>query len=232
MKRKAKGKKGKPKNNVPLTEINRYDEDKSSKPIGGLQSVKYMLKRYITSLQDLDRLKSQIESKTLTLDGQEVNVTKLGKKKILKKIAMISQNVERDLGATSDMEQVLLRKLRVPISKLIVKYGDPEGVVQTRGVKSKKVKDEQLLDEVDMEDEEESEDIGGEISMDTEVVETDHLEEKVEIVSETKRSGKKGKQNMNKKGRQPGKNVGMKKAGDKSGSKKKMKNKKRSGNKI
>lgn len=105
-----------------------------------LQDMKKVLRKSLKGLQDVEGLRTQVDLQTLVLGDQEVRISKLGKKKILKKIAMVTQRVEQETGSVSDREQLLVKKLRIPVGKLIIKYSEQGGNKEQTSVKSKKKK--------------------------------------------------------------------------------------------
>lgn len=90
----------------------------------GLQNIKGLLKLCVKCQKDVDRLQTQVETNTVALGTTEYKLTKLGQKKILKKIAFITDKVNAETKRQSVQEKLLVKKLRVPIGKLLCRYGE------------------------------------------------------------------------------------------------------------
>ncbi|KAH3846524.1 uncharacterized protein LOC127873328 [Dreissena polymorpha] len=103
-------------------DIKMQDNDKSAAILAdvSVQTLKLAIKQYMRTKEDLSRFKAQVKKRYIELNGSVLRISKLGKKKILKKIALLTEKVHKEFDVCS--EKVVIKKIRLPISKLIVKY--------------------------------------------------------------------------------------------------------------
>ncbi|XP_045168216.2 uncharacterized protein LOC123531376 isoform X2 [Mercenaria mercenaria] len=92
--------------------------------ISSIQSMIAHLETVLLTYEDVDNFVKQIKSGTFEVCGTCLNFSKVGKKKIMKKIYILYRlkNLMKDKDSSSKTEKIFLKKVRGSLSELLVKH--------------------------------------------------------------------------------------------------------------
>ncbi|WAR19928.1 hypothetical protein MAR_001766 [Mya arenaria] len=95
-----------------------------------LEMFKHLLKKTVKTANDVEAFEQSVRTNDVQLGSRHFRVSKQGRKKLLKKIKVLCCQV-RDKEMSENFEKMLVKKIRIPISKLLLTFCEGSETVES-----------------------------------------------------------------------------------------------------